>query len=232
MKSIRNKNGFTLMEVLLAIVIFAIVIGAVYSSYRITFENISSTENKLTSATMASNGFDCITEDLKNISFDETHSFIAEATDTNQLPGINLSFTTTHQLQTHPDDTIDGSFRVNYSTFYDEISDSLQLYRASNPQYEDTGNETATPQKGWLIAEQLRSVRFLYMDENGSEEEQWLAADENNETAQVTTPSPTLPIMVRLEFTFKLPIAQEQTATKAEDATFSTAIALTPSRKQ
>lgn len=216
MKYISQKHGFTLLEILLAIVIFVIVIGSVYSTYKITFDTIHSAENKLTHAIIANNAFDCITEDLNNISVAAATDFTARTTNNDQRPGIEFSFVTTHRIVIQPEDEVPGTFLVTYKTVYDDKSGLLQLYRNSSPATIEPEENISPSSQGWLIADQLKGVQLLYLDDDGNEQEQWPIKDDETQTD-----TPVLPRMIRIQFEFSPP------ETNAAGETFRTAVPLT-----
>lgn len=220
MKYTTQKHGFTLIEILLAIVIFAIVISAVYSTYKITFDTIHSAENKLTHAIIATHAFECISEDLKNLPTESAADFTAQATNTNQRAGIELSFMSTHKIITQPEDEIPGTYLVRYTTIYDDESGLLQLYRSSIASTTDLEENNGLYAKGWLIADQLQSVHLLYLDDDENEQEQWNPKEDVTETQAAV-----LPKMIRIKLEFAQP------SKEGDGEIFTTAVSLGRGKK-
>jgi general secretion pathway protein J len=84
----KNKNGFTLIEVLLAVFIFAVVISLIFTAYTGSIRIMNNTDSQADVSRMASIALERMTEDLESILI----STWIKPDDTANSPGLSGRF--------------------------------------------------------------------------------------------------------------------------------------------
>lgn len=208
----RNRyQGFTLLELLLAISIFAIVVSMVYGAYNLTFKVIENSQTHAKYGARARVTLERFTEDLESFHMGTSGFLNGESETVGEFRADNLSFTSTSHLVFDKNELPVGYATISYTVEEQEDSGLLSLYRA------DVGfrpGVEAVDDKGFLLCDGLREVAFTYFDENGDESEDW-ESDQKKSSGNAS-----IPAMVQLRIGF----ANDE----AEDATifFSTGIAI------
>lgn len=198
--SSEGGGGFTLVELLIAIFIFAIVISSVYGSYRATFTTVDGAEGRLQMSAGASIVLERIADDLTAIVAGPGGYFQGEKQEYYGHRGDSLTFISTAHLALSRDELFSGRNLIAYTVEPDEESGLLQLYRADTrlvPGVDVADDE----QRKHVICTGLQEVRFTYLDENGSEEDEW-QENEQLTGSEGTEQEPILPRLVYMELKF------------------------------
>ena len=176
---ISHNNGFTLLETLLAITIFAMVMGLAYSSYNVSFHIIDSVGAKAETYSKARITMERIISDLE--SFYPGQRMVFEGT--SETLGVHqidtLQFSSTAHIRLHSDSISTGPLLVRYQVLEDPDSDSLLLYRSELALTEDVENvqyDVTAP--GLLLCNNLTEVAFDYQGQEGEEQNIWPNADD------------------------------------------------------
>lgn len=199
-----DNRGFTLAELLIAIVIFSVVVAMVYGSYNMTFRVISNADAHSVYGERARITMERFVEDLESYHGGQGGSITGETESFGEYRGDAVRFTTRSHLIFHKSQLPVGYATVLYSV--EEGEDGmLRLYRADIPHY--PGTDIDDEEKGFLLCDGLREVAITYYDEDGNETDSW---DEPQKA----------PFMVQLRIGF----AHEEGET--ETIYFSTGVAL------
>lgn len=179
----KAQGGFTLLEILIAIFIFALIVSAVFTAYRGTLNIIDETESQEDIYQMARIAMERITEDLQSAYLSETTPS-SEADQTSSEPALfqaekkyledlrcgelrflslaHLSFSDEKSLAEPAEITYYGAAGVNENVF--------DLYRS------DTSLTRERPESGTgglLLCKGLSSIDFIYYDAEGESHENW-----------------------------------------------------------
>jgi prepilin-type N-terminal cleavage/methylation domain-containing protein len=183
MKTIKGKfNGFTLLEVLVSIAIFAAIVSVLYPSYTGTFKNIEYTESEAEIYHMARITLERLTKDIKStyipawIEQNEENedeliqrmNFFAEDEDINGRSADSLRFFFNNHLVFREEDRPGNAFISYY--IKEREDDSLVLYRNDTHEFDEIPDEETG---GLILCENLYSLEFTYFDENGDSYDDW-----------------------------------------------------------
>jgi general secretion pathway protein J len=200
----KNNRGFTLVELLLAIFIFSIVVSAVYGSYRVTFDLVNRTEQKMAVAERASAVFERITVDLSSLVQTNGGEFTGEQHEDSGMRGDSLSFVSAVHIGLTKQDDLGGYSLVEYSVEVDEDTQLLKLFRSGNPLLPGTvGDEGESPK--YLLCDGLKEVKFSYLNNEGVESDEWRSQED-----EFTTENQRFPVMVVVVLQFSKSVESEQ----------------------
>lgn len=186
-----NKNsGFTLIEILIAIFIFAVVLTTIYTSYTGAFRIVDETESQAEIYRMARIALERMLEDLESgyipknpeigIS-EESHppssQFVGEDMEIKGRYADTLRFTSRAHVNLSGQEQDPGAVEISYYVMENEEGDDLVLYRGDRPIFEEAFPfEENTG--GLVLCDRLVSVDFTYHDENGEVRENWDSTSE------------------------------------------------------
>jgi len=184
-KQIYDKKGFTLLEILIAIALFAALVSMLYPAYIGTFRNIDITESYGTVYRMARIALERISEDLEcaclpNATEDsdsdqaQSQVFLGKGSVIDGRDADNLRFISEKHISFNGDKT-SGKGLIKYYIKQNEGEDSFILYRSDNLELE---NQPEDETGGLVLCEGLNSINFFYQDENGDRYDYWDSSSE------------------------------------------------------
>jgi general secretion pathway protein J len=191
-------QGYSLVELLLAMFVFALVVSSVYGSYKATFAIIQGSEHQATIADRSGFVLSRITEDLESLIlgkdgflFGEEQSFAGRRKD-------SLSFVSSAQIILGKTDVRRGRILISYLAEVDDRSGLLSLFRAETAILPGVKFGEGVSQKN-LLCGGLKELRFTYHDSSGKVITTWKGDGsdiDNGQEAQM------LPVMVGVELLF------------------------------
>ncbi len=220
-----SNNGFTLLEILLAIFILTLVVSAVFGAFSGTFKVVNGTEAQEEVYAAARVTLDRISEDLASAYGNDTDAedkagvnstsqpviFLGEDREMGDASGDSLRFLSWAHISFKKGHPVEGPAEIAYYTVYREESKQLALYRSDTLDYlESPGADRG----GLLLCEGLKWLNFTYYDENGEAHEAWAASGRQKKRA--------LPSRVRISIGFENPLDPEN------PLEFDTGVALPP----
>ncbi len=209
----RESGGFTLIEILMAISIFAIVISLAYGSYRATFHIIDSTESQTEIYGKAQIAMDLISHDLGSLYLGTNGFLQGKPQNSGTRKADTMRFTSTAHLALNRNEQAAGYATITYTVEEDPETRDLRLFRqdtAFRPQ------ETDEPEtnRGLLLCDGLQEVQFLYQGSNGEQQDSW----DSREIEESDTHAQKLPDRIEINLLFSNPAAD------AQPITFKTAV--------
>jgi general secretion pathway protein J len=172
-----QSQGFTLIEILLAIFIFSIVLSAIYGSYTGTFRVIDTAESQAAVFRQARIAMVRITEDLASSYYSEAITDVERFVGTEQeLQGMRadtLRFISKAHLLFNDQELAAGTAQIFYEVREELTGEGLALYRHDTP---ELAGESGEGGGGLLLSDRLQEVRFSYYDAAGNEQDSWDAA--------------------------------------------------------
>ncbi len=209
----KTSKGFTLLEILMAISIFAIVISLAYASYNASFRIINSAGSQSEIYAQARTAMTRIREDLESFFPGESVVFSGSSDTVNGYRADSLKFSSTAGIRLHPWQVNSGSQIIQYTSSEDPDKETLQLFRSQRPAVTADDEEADTEEAQLLLCDNLLEVAFSYRDSEGMEQESW--GNEETDTQETRVPQ-----MIRITLRFA------ENADDEEGVLFQTAVLL------
>lgn len=197
----QRNEGFTLLEVLISISIFAIVVSSVYGAYRATFQTVGTTEQQVTLAAAARVILERVSEDLGSLSTAGDGALLGQRGDIAGKRADGFSCISSAHLVFHRSAKSVGRAVLKYSVEENE-SGLMDLYRLDIPLVPGERDESLDA-KGELLGQGLQEFRVTYVTADGNELEEWDSApDMTSDSADNEKVKMILPVLVRLQIRF------------------------------
>ncbi|MBW2030505.1 MAG: prepilin-type N-terminal cleavage/methylation domain-containing protein [Deltaproteobacteria bacterium] len=181
-KSSKGRSGFTLLEIMIAMVICAVVFSVIYSAYSGTFRNRERVESQANLYMAARIALERMVEDLESAYLplemqDEgpegsEPGFAAFAGEETELEGRRadtLEFLSRAHVSFWEGERPLGIAKIIYRVRRHSDSEGFDLYRSDRSPFEGEDQD----EEGFLLCEGLYSVKFSYHDEEGDAYEAW-----------------------------------------------------------
>lgn len=218
-----NKKGFTLIEVLLAIFIFAVVISLIFTAYTGAIRIMNETDNQANISRMASIALERMTEDLESISTstwikpDETDGspilsgrFLGVNDEIDGISADRIRFLSKARVIFADQGPSGGEVEISYYLKQDEEEQGLILYRSETSTFEASPEEGTG---GLEVCRGIRSLEITYLTGKGETVEEW-------DSTSLET-NPLLPRIVFIILSF-----WDRTGEEIQAYTFRTSVAL------
>ena len=172
-----NPKGFTLLEILIAMFIFAIVLSTIYTSYTGTFRIVNETESQADIYGMARIALERMLEDLESATSesDEDSAFVGEDTEIKGRNADSLRFISRAHLVFSEQEQASGTAEIAYYVQEDDEGEGFVLYRTDRPAFQEKPEEGTG---GLVLCDSLVSVDFTYYDDEGEEHDNWDSTSE------------------------------------------------------
>jgi len=199
-----HKKGFTLLEILIAISIFASVLSTIFISYTGTFNVLDQTESRANIYRMARIALERMQEDLesayfisgteksesKENPFDST-PFIGKDAEIDGRDADTLSFISRAHIDFDEEENGTGITGISYYVGENEKGDGFILYRSDTPRFAKAPEEGTG---GLILCDGLFSVDFTYYDGDSKSLEKWDSTGDELKDK--------FPVMVEIELSF------------------------------
>jgi len=168
--------GFTLMEVMLAILILAMVVSMVTLALSGSFKVVEATRDQGDLYYRAQVALDRISEDFESAILTDDAEFIGRPADSSDSKQLLVRFGSMAHLLFDPENGQEGMGQIGYYFVPDpENSGQMVLLRSDRlvvPQ-EKKGKENEVSRDEFLLSNHLRSVKLTYYDSEGEEHDSW-----------------------------------------------------------
>jgi general secretion pathway protein J len=177
-----NPKGFTLLEILIAMFIFAVVLSTIYSSYTGTHRIMDETESQADIYMMARVSLERMQEDLESVyhippkgdkppeSDKEEGAFVGEDNEIEGRSTDSLHFVSRAHLVFSEQEQSSATAEIAYYVKENEEEEGFILYRSDSPTFQEEPEEETG---GLVLCDSLMSVNFTYYDEEGEEYDNW-----------------------------------------------------------
>jgi general secretion pathway protein J len=181
-----KARGFTLIEILIAVFILAIVLSTVYASYTGTFRTIRATETDAEVYGMARTVLERMTRDLEaTASWKGAFTFTARPYNLGNREFTRLIFRSTAHIAFGEQEESAGFAVIEYGVEEGTEKEGYTLSR-SDSLYRDPGKEDA-PTGGFLLCDRVETLTYLFFDSAGKTYETWDNGD--NEAQKKKAPA-------------------------------------------
>jgi general secretion pathway protein J len=172
-----KARGFTLIEILIAVFILAIVLSTVYASYTGTFRTIRATETDAEVYGMARTVLERMTRDLEaTASWKGAFTFTARPYNLGNREFTRLIFRSTAHIAFGEQEESAGFAVIEYGVEEGTEKEGYTLSR-SDSLYRDPGKEDA-PTGGFLLCDRVETLTYLFFDSAGKAYETWDNGDD------------------------------------------------------
>lgn len=175
--------GFTLLEILIATLILAVVLSIIFVSYRGTYRNIEETSAQAEIYGMARVALERITEDLESVYMIEAAAtapsggggpppgrFVGADAQIDGRSADTLRFLSRAHLVFAGSERGSGTAEIVYSVTKSVEGDHFLLYRSDTAELEETSKDG---DQGLILCDNLHSVNITYYDEKDQTHDHW-----------------------------------------------------------
>lgn len=211
--TVSGRAGFTLLEVMLATLILALVVSMITLSLSGSLNVMDATRNQGEVYFRAQVAMERLSDDLTSAVLPERADFIGQPSGEGGQERPLLSFVSTAHVIFDPDRDQKGLAAIGYALRPDpEEPEMLVLLRSDQLLVPVAGQEEKMPVPlYYLLADRLRSVRFVYLDRHGEGMENWDTRVEEGVSREERDKLRRLPSAVHLELEYWLDREAEKT---------------------
>jgi prepilin-type N-terminal cleavage/methylation domain-containing protein len=171
---VRSETGFTLLEIMLAMLILGMVVAMVSMSLSGSIKVIEGATDQGNLYYRAQVVFERISEDLNGAMLPDDVEFKGGQETSGDGQRVLLSFASLAHLVFDAQTDQPGLGLISYAVQPDtEDSRQLLLLRADSLYHPQGGEKTTTETEAFLLSDRLRSVTLTFLDRNGEELESW-----------------------------------------------------------
>ncbi|TSA44665.1 MAG: prepilin-type N-terminal cleavage/methylation domain-containing protein [Deltaproteobacteria bacterium] len=165
-----NHKGYTLIEILIAILILGIVLSTVYASYTGTFRIIGEIQEDAEVYGMARGALDRMVRDLQSAAlWRGAFTFKTKSYTLGNREFMRLIFRSTAHIAFGDKEAPDGISVIEYGV--EEGKEGYTLLRIDSL-YRDPEKESS-PADGFLLCNRVEALTYTFYDELGKEHESW-----------------------------------------------------------
>lgn len=166
----KDSKGFTLIEILVAVLILGIVLSTVYASYTGTFRIIGEIQYDGEVYGMARSTLDRMARDLQSAApWRGAFTFKTKSYSLGNREFMRLTFRSAAHIAFSDKDAPDGISVIEYSV--EEGKEGYTLSR-NDSLYRDPEKESS-PSDGFLLCKRVEALTYTFYDESGKEHESW-----------------------------------------------------------
>ena len=190
-----KDRGFTLIEILIAVLILGIVLSTVYASYTGTFRIIRETQYDAEVYGMARSALDRMARDLQSAAlWRGAFTFVTKPHTLGNREFMHLTFRSAAHVAFSDKEAAEGIALVEYGV--EEGTDKEgYILRRSDSLYRDPVKEQSSP-GGFLLCDRVEALTYTFFDEKGKEYDGW------NSDGDVPVQKKRVPaeVLIRLSF--------------------------------
>jgi general secretion pathway protein J len=174
---VRRDRGFTLIEILIAVLILGIVLSTVYASYTGTFRIIRETETDAELYGMARTALERMTRDLEAAApWKGAFTFLAKPYSLGDREFTRLTFRSAAHVAFGEKEAPAGIAVIGYAVEEGTEKQGYALFRSDSLHRDPVKEETAG---GFLLCERIETLTYRFYDAAGKEYEAWDAGGDN-----------------------------------------------------
>ncbi len=171
----RQNAGFTLLEIMLAMLVLGMVVAMVSLSLSGSIKAIEATGEQGEIYYRAQVAMERISEDLASAVLSEHVEFVGTKDENDNSRTDELSFASMAHLVFDSENGQPGMGIIGYAVRPDRIDEQQLVLLRSDVLYrpEEEQAERENDMEPFLLCDRLRSVQFSFIDQNGEEFETW-----------------------------------------------------------
>jgi general secretion pathway protein J len=187
-----NEQGFTLIEILIAVLILGIVLSTVYASYTGTYRVVRQTQTDADVYGMARNVLDRMTRDLQSVAtWKGAFSFRSESLSLGERETARLVFRAAAHVAFGEREVPGGIAVIEYGLEEGTERPGLVLRRGDSL-YRDPAKDEPLDD-GYPLCDRIEALSYRFYDESGKEYDAW------DSTGQVEVQKKRAPAAVRIQ---------------------------------
>lgn len=217
LNSINQQRGFTLMELLVAMGIFAIVVSVVYGAFRSTFNTVENAEYLMEISGKVQTFFDRIKEDLELVYKDDGSFFEGTEENVDGKRGARLFFVSSADLRLSREQKGGQLVQLGYFSQRNDNTGLLDIYRSEMSISSD--KERDYEDYGLVLCKGVKAFRLTYFGSDENEYEEWKFGNLEDRFRPVEEGESGYPVLVRIELVFGSPDEED-------DILFETSVSL------
>lgn len=214
-KRSHRSSGFTLLEILMAISIFAIVISLAYGSYRATFRIIDSTESQTEIYNKGRIAIDRVSSDIGSLYLGTSGFLQGKPENLGNREADTIQFTSTAHLVLNRQEQAAGYATISYTVEEDPETKDLRLFRR-DVAFRPVESEEPDTSKGLLLCDGLQEVKFIYYKNKLEQQDNW----DSKEIEKADTKARKLPEWIEINLLFIDPVSVDKTILFTTAVTF------------
>jgi prepilin-type N-terminal cleavage/methylation domain-containing protein len=175
-----RQKGFTLIEILIAVLILGVVLTTVYASYTGAFRLIADTKTDAELYGMARASMGRMTRDLEAVvPWKGAFTFVSKSHYRQGSDFTSLSFRSASHIAFSQEETAGGVAVIDY--FIEEMEETegeyegegvrFALYRRESPGGES--KEIGKPAPKYMLCDSIADLKYIFYDDKGDEHESW-----------------------------------------------------------
>ena len=168
---VSKKNGFTLIEILIAIFILTTVLTTVYAAYTGTFRLMKDTRRGDKIYSMARTAMNRMTKDIESVC-GYRNSFRFASGEIEKEGFMELSFLSSAHLNFY-DERSSGIAVISYFVVEDDEKDGYIMKRKDELYLDKIEEEEVLRDGGYIVCEGLQSLTYKFYDTIGEEYDSW-----------------------------------------------------------
>ncbi|MCL2669657.1 MAG: prepilin-type N-terminal cleavage/methylation domain-containing protein [Syntrophaceae bacterium] len=170
----KRPRGFTLLEVLIAVLILGIVMTTVYASYWGTFRVIGETRSDAEAYGIGRTVLDRVTKDLAATSpWAGAFFFQTRVQTLGREEVVRLRFRSRAHLAFREDEAPEGIALIEYRLAEETGKAGYVLWRSDSLFLDPGSGWPETPRGGFLLGERIEALTWRFYDERGREYDRW-----------------------------------------------------------
>lgn len=169
-KQTKYNNGFTLLEILIALAIFAVIVSILFPAFIGTFRNMEAAETDSEIYQMARITLDRMTEDLASAYLSQDVSFMGMDNTINGQGADSVRFMSRAHLAFNERQSLDGNAQLAYYIKEGEEEKGLILYRSDTLELREAPEEGTG---GLILCQGLSAAQLTYQDADGEAHDEW-----------------------------------------------------------
>lgn len=169
----RSAPGFTLLEILIAVLILSVVVTTIYASFNGTLRVVKNSNDGGGIYAMARTAMDLMTRDLEAMApYDRKMAFLARRSDCGEKESMDITFRSSAHLSFDENNATGGIADIQYYLKEGENEgEGYTLMRDDVPVM--MGSDRIAAKAGFAVCKGVQSVIYRFYDASGKEYEKW-----------------------------------------------------------